>query len=271
MAKAGTNTAATVSDGRSGSTSPSDGGIHRDSPVPLYRQLKLLIARDIKEGVLRPNDPVGPESELSRRHGVSRITVRQALGELQQEGLISRIVGKGTFVNDRPRAGRLTRLAGFAEEVRALGMTPRHDTLVVETRVPPPEVASSLELSPNARALYIERRLFADEQPVAYARSYLPADLLPSSSVTIDRETLNRRSLYEILEQEAGVTLERATEDVEPKLADESEQRLLDLEPGEVLLHVHRRVFDAQGRTCEDVDLLYAGSRYAYRVQLRRT
>ena len=271
MAKTGTDTTGATSDGRGGSGSLSDRGIHRDSPVPLYRQLKLLIARDIQEGALRPNDPVGPESELSRRHGVSRITVRQALGELQQEGLITRIVGKGTFVNDRPRAGRLTRLAGFAEEVRALGMSPRYETLIVESRVPSPEVASSLELSPNARALYVERRLLADDQPVAYARSFLPADLFRTSSVTIDREMLNRRSLYEILEQEAGVTLERATEDVEPKLADESEQRLLDLEPGEVLLHVHRRVFDAQGRTCEDVDLLYAGSRYAYRVQLSRT
>jgi GntR family transcriptional regulator len=255
---------ATVTDGRA------VGEIRRDSPIPLYRQLKLLIARDIAQGVLGPNDPVGPESELSRRHNVSRITVRQALGELQQEGLITRIVGKGTFVNDRPRAGRLTRLAGFAEEIRAIGLEPRYETLVVEFREAPSQIATFLQLPARAEVLYIERRLLADDEPVAFARSHLPAELFQGSSIPIDRALLDRRSLYELLEQEAGLVLDRATEEVEPQQAGPAEAELLDLDVGDLLLRVHRRVFDSHGRPLEDVDLLYAGSRYAYRVQISR-
>jgi GntR family transcriptional regulator len=246
----------------------SDAEIRRDSPIPLYRQLKTLIAREIAQGVLGPNDPVGPESELSRRHNVSRITVRQALGELQQEGLITRIVGKGTFVNDRPRAGRLTRLAGFAEEIRALGMVPRYETLVVERRPAPADVAERLQLPARAEVVYVERRLFADDEPVAYARSHLPGELF--GTLTLDRDLLDERSLYDLLEQEAGVVLERATEDVEPVHASATDAEVLDLDEGDLLLRVHRHVFDIQGRPCEDVNLLYVGSRYAYRVQINR-
>jgi len=244
--------------------------ITRESPVPLYRQLKVLIARDIAEGSLAPNDPVGPESELSRRHNVSRITVRQALGELQQEGLITRIVGKGTFVTDRPQAGRLTRLAGFAEEMRAIGLTPRYRTFAVEIRSAPAHVREALGLSEHAKVLAIERVLLADEEPIAHARSYLPEDLFHGSSVVIDEQTLDQRSLYSLLEEASGVVLQRATEQVTPQRAGPFEADRLEVEEGALLLHVHRRVFETRGRACEAVDLLYVASRYSYRVELSR-
>lgn len=247
------------------------GQIKRDSPIPLYRQLKLLIARDIARGVLGPSDAVGPESELSRRHGVSRITVRQALGELQQEGLITRIVGKGTFVTDTPRAGRLTRLAGFAEEVQAKGLTPGYETLCVETRRPSRQVAASLQLTEQDEVVFIERRLLADDVPVAHARSHLPSDLFRGVTSPLDRELFNERSLYDILEQEAGVILELAEEEVAPRRAGPQAAKLLDVDPDDLLLMVHRRVFDFHARPCEHVDLLYVADRYTYRVQLRRS
>lgn len=246
-------------------------GVRRDSPVPLYRQLKVLIARDITSGVLQPDDPIGSESELSRRYGVSRITVRGALGELQQEGLITRIVGRGTFVKSRPAAGRMTRLAGFAEEIRALGLTPIYETLLVESRPAGDEVGENLNLRPDEHVYYIERRLLAEGQPVAYGESYLPAHLFDALDTELDRSTLDRRSLYDLLESEAGVTLDNAIERVWPRRADSRGSRLLEIEPGDLLLEVHRTVFDTHGRAIEDVRLLYADTRYAYRVQLMRS
>jgi GntR family transcriptional regulator len=244
--------------------------ITRESPVPLYRQLKALIARDIAEGALAPNDPVGPESELSRRHNVSRITVRQALGELQQEGLITRIVGKGTFVTDRPQAGRLTRLAGFAEEMRALGLTPRYHTFSVESRTAPSHVLEAFGLSQHAKVVTIERLLLADDEPVASAQSYLPEELFRGSAVTLDERMLDERSLYSLLEEASGVVLHRATEEVAPQRAGPFEADRLGIEEGALLLHVHRRVFDTRGRVCEVVDLRYVADRYSYRVELSR-
>ena len=246
------------------------GGIRRDSPVPLYRQLKELIARDIERGVLAPDDPVGPESELSRRHRVSRITVRQALGELEQEGLITRIVGKGTFVRDRPQPGRQPALAGFGEDIRAMGLTPSYRTLTVDVRAAPELASATLDVPEGAPVTYIERVLLADNRPVAYAESYLPFSVTQRLPVRLDVRVLDERSLYGLLE-EAGMVLDRAVEDVEPRRPTPAEAALLELASDELTLDVRRQVFDGEGRTCEFARMLYAGSRYSYRAELRRT
>ena len=97
--------------------------INRQASTPLYVQLKDLIADQIRQGSLKPGDRVGSEAELERAHGVSRITVRQAIGALVQEGELYRVPGKGTYVAS-PKVAPLAGFTSFSENMTAQGLTP---------------------------------------------------------------------------------------------------------------------------------------------------
>jgi GntR family transcriptional regulator len=243
--------------------------IRRDDPMPLYRQLKAVIARDIRTGALAPGAPVGPESELSRRFDVSRITVRQALGELQSEGLIVRQVGKGTYVHHEPSPGRQPRLAGFAEDMRSAGSIPSYRVVGITREQPSGEIAAQLDLGPGGQSLAIVRVLLADDAPVAIARSHLPLRLIGELADELDARTLERCSLYDLLEDRLGLALARASESVAPDRAGQ-DAALLDVHPSDLVLAVQRQVFDASGRCIEAVGIRYVADRYRYRVELGR-
>jgi GntR family transcriptional regulator len=243
--------------------------IRRDDPMPLYRQLKAVIARDIRTGVLAPGASVGPESVLSQRFDVSRITVRQALGELQSEGLIVRQVGKGTYVRQEPSPGRQPRLAGFAEDMRLAGSVPSYRVVSVTREQPSDEIGEQLDLGPGGQSLCIVRVLLADDAPVAIARSHLSLRLIGDLADDLNARTLERCSLYELLEDRLGIVLARASESVAPDHAG-PDATLLDIESSDLVLVVQRRVFDASGRCIEAVGIRYVADRYRYRVELGR-
>ena len=97
--------------------------VDANSVVPMYRQLADLLRRQIAAGDLGDGDRLPSEAQLGEAHGVSRITVRQALADLERLGLVDRVVGKGTFVRTRPRPiEALGRLSGFGEQARAAGV-----------------------------------------------------------------------------------------------------------------------------------------------------
>jgi len=101
-----------------------------NSPVPMYRQLASLIRDHIRRREPPPGVRVPSETELGAAYGVSRITVRHALSELERDGLLERTPGKGFFVRrDAGRVERLTRLSGFGENVSDLGIRAGYDTL----------------------------------------------------------------------------------------------------------------------------------------------
>jgi GntR family transcriptional regulator len=147
--------------------------LERDSPIPLYLQIKQHLAREIAaaEG---PGGKFHTDSELCAMFGVSRMTVRQAVQELVDDGLVKRARGIGTFVVARPAAARRTPLDGFREQWQADGRPMRIELLAYQTIPCPPGFAEDLAVARNAPVRYVCRLRSAGTVPIALDHRYIP-------------------------------------------------------------------------------------------------
>ena len=241
-----------------------------NSAVPLYRQLADLLRARIADGALRDGDRLPSEAQLGEAHGVSRITVRQALAELEQSGVLVRAPGKGTFVCTRPRPIEgLARLSSFSENARAAGREAGYRVLRVGEADAPREVSSRLGIT-DRRVFVVERVLLANGSPVGVHASHLPLWLARQAPPgTLEPDALARASLYAAVEA-GGVALHRGEEWLEPALAGEEGAQRLELEPGSLVQRVRRLVYDAWERPILfEVDT-YRPDAYSYRVELFR-
>ena len=241
-----------------------------NSPVPMYRQLSDLIRGRIKRGELACGARLSSEAELCEAHSVSRMTVRTALAELERENLLERIPGKGTFV--RRNAGRVerhTRLSGFGENASESGLRAGYIALRVGEENVSLEIADQLGVS-EPRAFVVERVLLADGRPIGAHLSYLPL-WIPRNAVpgAFSLEAMGRSSLYATIEQ-AGGTLDRAEEIVEPAFADAADAEKLETEEGDLLLRVIRTVYGPDERPLEHVIITYRPDVYTFRQRLFR-
>jgi GntR family transcriptional regulator len=236
----------------------------------MYRQLADLVRESIRRGELELGARIPSEAQLGSTYGISRITVRQALSELEREGLLERAPGKGTFVRRSVgRVERLTRLSGFGENLADLGRTAGYRTFRAREESVPLEVADRLRVS-EARAFVVNRLLLADGNPVGMHLSYLPLWIVERSPAgTFTREALDSGSLYAAIEK-AGMVLHRAEEIVEPTLAGAEDAGRLGMDEGGLLLRVTRTVYDPDDRALEHVIITYRSEVYTFRQHLYR-
>lgn len=242
----------------------------RRTAVPLYVQLREALRADIEQRGLEPGDRLPTEAELEARYGVSRSTIRQAVGDLEAEGLLRRIQGKGTFVATR-RIQHVPVLTSFSDLLRSQGHRPAHRLLDTDVVVAPSEVRQDLELDETARCRRLERVLLADDDPVGVSRTWLPLATLGAHDDRIATGTAGGRSLYELLGESAPELVPHTgVETIRPALAGGPETRLLACEPGTALLQIHRLTWTVTGAPLEFTQLLFVPGRYEYRVQLQR-
>ena len=179
--------------------------IDRRTSTPLYLQLKDAVVREIRDSALKPGDRVGSEAELERTHGVSRITVRQAINALVQEGALYRVPGKGTYVA-APKVAPLAAFTSFSENMAAQGLTPSYRLLATELVMPPADVRQELRLSERDRAWRIERLLFADGEPMGLQYGYYPQRFLGDGAGAIAPDS----TCYGVAVRLAGTNPRRA-------------------------------------------------------------
>jgi GntR family transcriptional regulator len=243
--------------------------VQRGSPIPLYRQIRDVLARRIDGGHLE-RGAMTSEQELAAEFGVSRITVRQALEQLVREGRVLRVPGKGTFVSERRKLEPQSALTSFSENMQALGMVPGHRTLAV-TEVPAGrDVADALRIEQDAPVLRIDRLLLADETPMALMRASLPNPVYRGARDRFTLSHLDRTSLYSILETEVGIALWKAKETVEAMRGTADDVELLGIGEDHPVLVVHRHTLDRDGRPVEYTQLRYRADLYRYQVELFR-
>jgi GntR family transcriptional regulator len=243
--------------------------IDRRTSTPLYLQLKDAILADIHQGLLQPGDRIGSEMELERLHQVSRITVRQAINGLVQDGELYRVPGKGTYVSAR-KVAPVAAFTSFSENMRSLGLVPSYRVIVAGPCNPPPRVREDLRLGEMEQAFRLERVLLADGEPIGLQRGFYPQAMLASGDGLWTSENLGTSSLYDLFEKRLRLQLWRAEETLEPAIAERKEVELLKVPAGAPVLVVRRLSFLESGEPIETVKLVFRGDKYRYRVDLFR-
>lgn len=215
--------------------------IERTSPVPFYFQLKKTLAEEILTGRWTPGDRLPSEPAICEHFEVSRTTVRQALAELEAEGMIRRDKGRGTFVADpHSTSWLLQSSAGFYDEAVRAGHTVTSKLLRRGLEVLPSWACDALGLPPGSEGVTIERLRWVDGRPVMYVINHLPIRL---ADALIEAD-LAMGSLYRTLKDREGLEVFGGRRVVEAVTAQEELARLLEVEPGAPLLLVESVSWD---------------------------
>jgi GntR family transcriptional regulator len=237
--------------------------INRQIPIPLYYQIAQHLRGEIREHGMRPGDLLGTEEEIQKTFRVSRATARKALEELAEEGLVTRITGKGTYVAKPRLAVQLPTLLSFSEEMKRMGMVPRSRVIEASFAPPDEEVAINLMIEDESQVLRLERIRYADDTPMAHTIDCVPTwvGLRPGMDFT--------GSLYELLET-AGVRPEESVHVIEGTSADPALAGYLDVPLGSPVLRCRDTTSDASGCPVLFSIHLWRGDRYSYQVRLKR-
>jgi len=245
---------------------PSQQTISRTSPLPLYYQLQEVIRAGITKGEWPAGQRIPTETELCVRHGVSRITVRQAVAALVAEGLLYRARGRGTFVA-APRVSHVvSELVSFTEEMAQRGLTTASRILESGITVPTEQVRSALQTSRDDQVLHIKRLRLAGDEPLAVQTVYL----LQRRFGELDVHRLESTSLYYILEHEYGIQLAHAQEVYRPAILPRAAAAMLHVSTRLPAFHVERTTFDADNHPVEFVTSMLRGDRLQLTLELIR-
>lgn len=227
---------------------------------PRYVQIAHTIAEWIRAGRLTAGDRLPAERQLAHELGVSRMTVRQALGLLTQQGLVSSHHGSGNYVT-RPMVDQpVDILIGFSDNLLKRGIKPGAHLLDLQSFQADARMAQKLGLAPGDIVLAIRRLRLADDMPVALEYSYFPAAYFPG----LERHDLEQRSIYAILAEEYGIKLAEAQQTLEPVVALPHQAALLRMANGAPLMLVTRTSSDTQGRIVEYAQDLYRGDSFRF-------
>lgn len=241
--------------------------LDKSSPLPYYYQLRELIRDQILSGAWPPGSQLPTEAEMLQAFDVSRTTVRQALAELENEGLIRKERGRGTFVAEPKIRERLVeRLTGFYEDMVAQGLQPETHVLAQGRVRALRSVATMLEVEPDTPLIRIERLRKVNGEPIQLVVTFIPEALCPG----LLTEDLEGQSLYALLERKYNLKLARGRRFIEAVAATETEAMLLGVRPGSPLLYLRSVTYMEDGRPLEYYEAKHRGDRSRFEVEVIR-
>ncbi len=240
--------------------------IYRNSPVPRYHQLKEILRERVRSGEWKPGDLIPSERELSETYSISRMTARQAITDLVNEGVFYREQGRGTFVTANKITQQLLRLTGFTEDIRARGQRPSTKVLTAAMSPADETTAERLRVEPGQPIFVLRRLRLANEEPLAIEISMLH---FKGCERLVD-EDLENNSLYQILETKFGIPLIEADQEIEAGLAGDEEATALKIPTGSAVLFTRRTTFTDRNRPIEYARSVYRGTNYTFYTHLKR-
>ncbi len=233
--------------------------INRSSPIPLYFQVTAQIEAAIDAGELSPGERLPNEIDLAGSLGLSRPTMRRALEDLVNKGLVVRKRGYGTEVAST-QVHRRVELTSLYDDLDAAGQHPTTDVLRFDAARVNAAAAAALGEDSATPLVYVERLRFADGRPLALMHNWLPP-----AYADLSGEQLAADGLYRIL-RARGVQPQVARQRIAARSANQREARLLKIRRGQPLLTMQRTAYDTDGRPIEFGDHVYRADTYAVEV-----
>jgi GntR family transcriptional regulator len=247
------------------SSNSSSADFATENSLPLHIQVRETIRRQVKEGELI--DKTGrlmTEAELGRHFGVSRITIRNAISPLVDEGMFARARGRGTFLRSNQPENWVGRLMGFSETIRDAGyqagakvlqqgMTNKHD--------------GGVRNQVRERAVWQLKRLrLADNIPIAIEHAFYPPDI----GLELEKRDLTSIIMYDVFEKELGFEIKEATQTIGASLADPTSAKLMGVKAGSALLSMERLTLGKDGRPLELLRSVYLPDYFRLSINLTR-
>jgi GntR family transcriptional regulator len=239
-------------------------GIDVRSYEPYYQQLKRILVQDIEqnhgEGDLLPS-----ESEMCRSYSVSRTVVRQALGELEAEGMVLKVKGKGTYVTGRKlNTSFVQHSLGFYESMQQAGHRVRSRTLAL--RIAPSLVSQAglIEIPVGDEVIIFDRVRSVDDRPVQVVRTVLPARMFPGLA---DMDMTNR-SLYQVLAQSYGVRPVSGHRAIDAIALSSEDAHHLRAPVGQPALRIESVTRSAEGAVFEYYVAIYRGDTFRFELEV---
>jgi len=230
-------------------------------PVPLYHRVFGSLQQRLLDGTYEVGEQLPTEDELAAEYGVSRATIRQAVGQLVQEGLVSRQQGRGTFVLPRGEGKLGQRFSGSLADLLAETRRAKIRDVELERRAAlPARIAAQLQLAEPTGTLVRRTRLM-DGEPFAFTVNFLA----PRYGALLDRRRLGREGLMHQLAAK-GVRFTGATQSIRAQLADVDTAGRLGVDVGAPVLFVERLLLGEDGEPIEVVRSWYRGDAYEYTV-----
>lgn len=232
--------------------------------VPAYKRIQESILKRIESGQLKPFEPVESERVLAAIHSVSPMTARHALAQLAREGVIERRPRAGSFV--APPKIHFNKLMSFSEEMAARNLSASSRVLSLKMVDQEPEIAALLRLDPHSRLIKVERIRLGGGEPFAIETCYLSA----AAFGKLTRAKLDRDSLYAVLNNEYGVELAYADEEVDAIVASRDTARLLAIKGTQPLLRIRQLVYTSKGEPLIYGICLNRADRHSLRIRRMR-
>lgn len=236
------------------------------SSVPKHTQIREIIRRRVLDGTYQPHSQMPSESQMMEVFSVSRITIRQAIGDLQKEGLIFKVPGKGSYVAKPKAFQSLSRLQGFGEAMGPSGYETFSQVLSTRQVDASDTVSKRLNIPAGSPVYEIQRLRYLNREPISVDQSYFRVAL----GERLIGEDLAARDVFVILENDFGLHLTHADVQIEAILADEFLARQLRIAESSPLLRIERLTY-ADDQPIDFEFLYYRGDAFQYRLRIDRT
>lgn len=241
--------------------------VDKNSPVPMYFQIRKEIIKAIKNGTYAVGDQLPTELEFCNEFNISRPTIRQAFQELINEGYITRKKAKGTFVCKPKVEGYFfKKLESYNDEMRALNLTPRTNVLHTEVMEADDDVKEKLHLKDSEKVFHLIRLRFADEEPMVYVHTYIPCGKFPN----IEQENFNdeETSLYDLMKHQYQMPIAYVDRTMEASNATKELANMLDINEGQAIYTITTIAYNGNDEPTEYSIANYRGDRSKFSIRL---
>ena len=234
--------------------------------IPRHTQITLWLRKQIESGKFAPEEKLPSENELAKKFDVSRVTIRRALQSLENESMIYRCQGLGSFVSDERASHNLVRLTDFNEDMAKAGLDASSKVIAFQSVDAPDWLEEILDVEPGTKVIRIDRRRLGDGEPIAFDSTWLPI----LYGQLMDKDALQQSTIYKQLEAEYDIPVIRGCYRMSAELADEKLSNHLDVPENSALFLIDRISYTIGEKPVYYQKRYYRNDKVMYEMTLER-